>query len=169
MSTVGLACAACGWPVPPDAPRPFACAHRGRDDADHLIEHRLAPELLLDAGDDPNPFVRWRRGLWAWHAAQRRGIDDAAFVARVRHLDDRIAAVDGHGFRTTPWVDAPRLGQRLGLDLRIKDETGNVAGSHKARHLMGLLLHLDVADPDPGAPLAIASCGNAAQFGPPTM
>jgi threonine synthase len=49
----------------------------------------------------------------------------------------------------------------------VKDETGNVAGSHKARHLMGLMLHLLVVEraglaPAEGADLAIASCGNAA-------
>jgi hypothetical protein len=52
----------------------------------------------------------------------------------------------------------------------VKDETHNVAGSHKARHLMGLLLYLAVVEGGPGsaaapgaqAPLAIASCGNAA-------
>jgi threonine synthase len=50
----------------------------------------------------------------------------------------------------------------------VKDETGNVSGSHKARHLFGVLLQLEVAErtrladrwqrPD----LAVASCGNAA-------
>jgi threonine synthase len=48
----------------------------------------------------------------------------------------------------------------------VKDETGNVAGSHKARHLMGLMVHLLVAEQAGVAPegreLAIASCGNAA-------
>ena len=48
----------------------------------------------------------------------------------------------------------------------MKDETGNVAGSHKARHLVSILLHLKAAElvglggREPG--LAIASCGNAA-------
>ena len=49
----------------------------------------------------------------------------------------------------------------------MKDETGNVSGSHKARHLFGVLLYLEVAErlglADPrAAELAIASCGNAA-------
>jgi threonine synthase len=50
----------------------------------------------------------------------------------------------------------------------VKDETGNVTGSHKGRHLMGVLLHLEVAErlglADAGArpDLAIGSCGNAA-------
>ncbi len=53
----------------------------------------------------------------------------------------------------------------------MKDETGNVAGSHKARHLFTALLHLRAAELLGLAPwsgtsdrprLAIASCGNAA-------
>jgi threonine dehydratase len=53
----------------------------------------------------------------------------------------------------------------------VKDETANVAGSHKARHLFTVLLHLLVVEQVGRAPwateadrppLAIASCGNAA-------
>ena len=44
----------------------------------------------------------------------------------------------------------------------VKDETGNVSGSHKARHLMGILLYLQVVERRERPPLAIASCGNAA-------
>ena len=49
----------------------------------------------------------------------------------------------------------------------MKDETGGVAGSHKGRHLMGLLLWFEVTErvglvPRGGSRLAIASCGNAA-------
>jgi threonine dehydratase len=52
----------------------------------------------------------------------------------------------------------------------VKDETHQVAGSHKARHLFGILLHLVTAERAGLAPwrdgerppLAIASCGNAA-------
>jgi threonine dehydratase len=68
----------------------------------------------------------------------------------------------------TPFGREARLSDQLGLELWVKDETANVAGSHKARHLIGVLLHLLVAEglgiaPTPGRPrLAIASCGNAA-------
>jgi threonine synthase len=55
------------------------------------------------------------------------------------------------------------LGAALGLPaaLWVKDDTGNVGGSHKARHLFGTMLHLAVED-EAGGELAIASCGNAA-------
>ena len=66
----------------------------------------------------------------------------------------------------------PALAEALGLagDLWVKDETGAVSGSHKARHLIGVMLYLGVLE-RAGLPageglrarrLAIASCGNAA-------
>ena len=160
-----LVCAGCGWEPPEGTRYPFRCARSGTDDVDHVLEHRLARAAALDRGDDANPFVRHRECLYAWHAARARGIGDRAFVDLVRRLDDRIAAVDGHGFRATPFERSTALSQRTGLEVWVKDETGNVSGSHKARHLMGILLYLAVvegSDGKPLPPLAIASCGNAA-------
>jgi len=157
-----LVCAGCGWEPPADAAYPFRCARSGSDEGDHVLEHRLGADAVLDRGDDENPFVRHRECLYAWHAARRRGMSDAAFVDLVRRIDGAIATVDGHGFRVTPFRRQAALGQRLGLEVWVKDETGNVAGSHKARHLMGILLYLAVVDRGDAAPLAIASCGNAA-------
>ena len=83
-----------------------------------------------------------------------------------------MARVDGHGFTATPFARSRELSDELGFSARggvwVKDETGNVSGSHKARHLFGVLLWLEVAErlglADPGhrPDLAIASCGNAA-------
>jgi threonine synthase len=157
-----LVCAGCGWQPPAGTVYPFRCARSGSGDVDHVLAHRLGSDAVLDHGDDPNPFVRFREGLYAWHAAQARGLDDGAFVDRVHRLDDAIAAVDGHGFRFTPFGPQAALGERAGVGLWVKDETGNVAGSHKARHLMGILLYLDVVEQAAKPPLAIASCGNAA-------
>lgn len=169
MNRSALVCVACGWQAATDARYPFACAHRGQGDGEHLLEHRLARDAVLDRHDNANPFVRFRETLYAWHAARARGWSDADFVGLVQRLDEAIARVDGHGFTITPFGPAPALGSHLGLDLWIKDETHNVAGSHKARHLMGLLLYLAVVEGGPGGvaagelpPLAIASCGNAA-------
>ena len=80
--------------------------------------------------------------------------------------------MDGRGFRATPFFRSPGLSDALGFDgdggVWVKDETGNVSGSHKGRHLMGVLIHLAVMercgllDPRRRRDLAIASCGNAA-------
>lgn len=165
MTDSRLVCTGCGWEAPAGDAYPFRCPRSGSDDADHVLVHRLGAGAVLDRDDDPNPFVRHRECLYAWHAARARGSSDAGFVDQVRRLDDRIAALEGYGFRATPFGRAQGLGERLGLDVWVKDETGNIAGSHKGRHLMGILLYLAVAErgaTPPLAPLAIASCGNAA-------
>jgi threonine synthase len=169
LSRSVLVCVACGWRPASHARYPFACANRGQGDCEHLLEHRLAGDVVLDRNDSANPFVRWREALYAWHAARSRGWSDADFVSLVQQLDDAVARVDGHGFAITPFGIETALNQRLGLEIWVKDETHNVGGSHKARHLMGLLLYLAVVEGSPGraasgaqAPLAIASCGNAA-------
>ncbi len=62
--------------------------------------------------------------------------------------------------RSPPWTATgsapPRssaardLSDALGFDgdggVWVKDETGNVSGSHKGRHLMGVLIHLAVME-----------------------
>jgi cysteine synthase len=65
----------------------------------------------------------------------------------------------------TPMLMSPELADRSrsrSVGLHIKDDTGNVGGSHKARHLFGVMLHLAVARHDREGELAVASCGNAA-------
>ncbi|MEO8694747.1 MAG: pyridoxal-phosphate dependent enzyme [Acidimicrobiales bacterium] len=114
-----------------------------------------------------NPFVRYRTMLDSYRAARGRGWSDSDFVALVERLDDAVAGVEGHGFVVTPLTKEPALGAAIGLAsarLWVKDDTHNVAGSHKGRHLFGLMLHYALADDDGDRhrELAIASCGNAA-------
>jgi threonine synthase len=98
---------------------------------------------------------------------------DRDFVDLVERLDKEVAGVDGRGFTVTPFGRSEGLSERLGFHppggVWVKDETGGVSGSHKARHLMGLAILLDVVDrlglrdgADAAPELAIASCGNAA-------
>lgn len=119
---------------------------------------------------EANPFIRYRTFTYAYHVARKHGMADDTFVSLVRQLDAEVARIDGRGFSASPFAAWPALGQRAGLSgpLWVKDETGNVSGSHKARHLFGLLLYLEVvqqlglADTAQQPDLAIASCGNAA-------
>lgn len=131
----------------------------------------LAPVLSPGGG---NPFIVHRHRLDVYQRAQAAGLTDAAYVALVAEADDRVAAVAGTGFRTTPLVDLtggqPVPPALAGLGPVVaKVETANVSGSHKARHLFGLLLGLLIDEAATGGPtgaeqrpLAIASCGNAA-------
>jgi threonine synthase len=111
-------------------------------------------------------------GELAWAAfAAAHGMGGAARSALVRSIGDAIEEVDGRRFVETPFARADALSDVLGFrapgGVWVKDETGNVGGSHKARHLMTILLHLRAAEElglvaGPRPPLAIASCGNAA-------
>jgi threonine synthase len=169
-------CAACGAVAAADDPYPFRCPNA---DAGDGRDHQLGggapcgsafPEP--DRGAE-HPFVRWRRGLWSYSAARAGGMSDADWIACVETLDRAVAAIEGHGFRATPFAPADALAARLDRPsgtLWIKDETGNVAGSHKGRHLFGLALAIEVLERTGRARreetcrrgLAIASCGNAA-------
>jgi threonine synthase len=172
-----LRCSGCGASAPPirEQPYPFRCPRAIEDDdIDHVLCRSLDGRgLAFPSGSEPSPFVRYRALFHAYHTAIAGGMSDEAYVALVHHLDAAVAAVWGHGFRVTPLARSDALSAALGFapsgGVWVKDETGNVASSHKARHLMGILLYLEVVDrlglapPDRGAPpLSIASCGNAA-------
>jgi threonine synthase len=142
---------------------------------DHIIARRLdAVRLRFLEEGAPHPFVRYRALLHSYRTARAGGLRDADYVAIVERLDRAIADVDGRGFAVTPFERHAALSERLGFGERggvwVKDETGNVAGSHKARHLMGVGLWLEVMErlgrakrgAGGGPALAIASCGNAA-------
>ena len=173
-----LVCAGCGASPEPDDPYPFRCPGAGAgDDTDHVLRRVLdvsAVQFPTPAGEPcgANPYIRYRRLFHSHQVARAGGMQDAQYCDLVARLDEQVAKVDGHGFRPTPFGRADVLSERLGFcgdgGVWVKDETGNVSGSHKARHLFGLLVHLEVVerlgrtDPDHRPHLAIASCGNAA-------
>ncbi len=168
-----LVCAGCGAKPHPAEAYPFRCPNaRAGDGVDHVLRRKLdLSRVRAPVDESPNPFLRFRTLLHAYQVGRAGGLSDAALVELVGDLDERVAAVDGHGFRTTPFFRSDELSVELGFTapggVFVKDETGNVAGSHKARHLFGVLLWLEVAERLGLArwgrrDLAIASCGNAA-------
>jgi threonine synthase len=175
-----LVCSGCGYEVPPTEPAPYRCpGTRAHNDVDHVLRRLLDPgalEIDRDFRDiflDPqnNPFLKYRELLHSHAVGVASGLDDLGFAVLVEELDAAVARIDGAGFQRTPFLHADELAGAVGLQpghLWIKDETGNVSGSHKARHLMGLMLWMEMARrvfptaPDPARQLAIASCGNAA-------
>jgi threonine synthase len=170
----GWRCAVCGAVVDIAEPLVWRCPNATDTDRHHApqLVQAMAP---LRAADDPNPFVAFRAYL-AWDTfAATLGLTEQARTAIVRDLDGLVAAVAGTGFVQTPFARADALSDALGFHadggVWIKDETRHVAGSHKARHLFGILLHLVAVEtvgrapwsgPADRPPLAIASCGNAA-------
>ena len=169
---IGLVCAGCGQVVTVDDPAPFRCPRAG-DGGEHVLARPDPPHAwpVARSDDDPiagNPFVRYRALLYPWQVARARGLGDEAYVALVGELDRAVAAVDGHGFLVTPYRRS-EAATWLHDRLWVKDETGQVGRSHKARHLFGVALWLAVGErtglftaADRARPLAIASCGNAA-------
>ena len=176
MSPVGstITCAGCGFKADPDEPFPFRCPNAGRDDVDHVMTRVLDPGgSAFPEGEESDPFVRYRVLFHAYHLARSHGMTDDEYVEIVDSLDKAVAEIDGRGFTVTPFRRSDELSDHLGFSagggVWVKDETGNVSGSHKARHLMGLMIlvrvveRLGLGPKGRDAPrLAIASCGNAA-------
>jgi threonine synthase len=150
-------CAVCARVVDIATPLPWKCPNASAADPYHVLH-------LVDVGesaaivDDPNPIVRYARRFAWWGFARATGMSEDDCVALARRWAE--------GFRATPFARSDLLSDALDVELWVKDETGNLAGSHKSRHLVGILLHLAAAEQlgmlDRRPPLAIASCGNAA-------
>jgi threonine synthase len=166
---VGYRCAACGYLVDIATPWAWRCPNSSLSDRHHVLRlmgvHRR-PDIAT------HPLLIGGANL-AWLSfARSHSMPDSASERLVSTLDAAVRSVGGIGFQVTPYGRADRLSDALGFDavggVFVKDETGNVGGSHKARHLTSILLHLLVAEalriaPERHRPrLAIASCGNAA-------
>ena len=94
--------------------------------------------------DEPNPFVRYRRLLHAYHVGARRRHGRRRVLRarpRARRRASRPSTATASRRRRSSAATA--LSDRLGFSAHggvwVKDETGNVSGSHKARHLFGVL------------------------------
>ncbi len=175
MESIGWECAVCGARCDIAVPLPFRCPNATADDRHHVLrlrsrEHGATSGAQHRHENDATPFVRYDlRFAWAAFAAAN-GMRADARRSLVETADDAIGAVDGAGFRVTPFDRSGSLSDRLGFSTTggvwVKDETHGVAGSHKARHLMSILLHLLAAESlgmlGERPRLAIASCGNAA-------
>jgi threonine synthase len=163
-----ISCGGCGYRAAADEVAQRCPAARPGDDIDHVMRRVIDVERLsFPSGVETNPFVRYR-SLWhGYQFARAAGRTDAELTAEIERLDAAVAQVDGHGFTTTPLARADRLSALLGYHaptgILVKDETANVSGSHKARHLFGTMLELRLrGTTDRAQPLVIASCGNAA-------
>ncbi len=161
----GLRCAVCGTVLDIGTPLAWRCPNATSADPHHVLH------LLQDGGPggtdpaaggrsvpDANPFLVYGARLAWWAFATAHGMTDSQCAA----LTEEVAG----DFRFTPFGASDLLSAAVGARVWVKDETGNVGGSHKARHLVSILLHLRAAETlgllEQRPPLAIASCGNAA-------
>ena len=173
--SVGWRCAVCGAERQIAEAMPWRCPNSTPDDHRHVL--RIVSRTgarddrhSVTGGDAVSPFLSFDDELaWAAYAAAN-GLPDEARRSIVDELDRAVAEVAGVGFEPTGFGRSEALSDALGFTdvggIWVKNDTGNVAGSHKARHLFSILLHLRAAESlghlDHRAPLAIASCGNAA-------
>ena len=155
----GWRCAVCAATVDVATPYPFTCPRSSATDRLHVLHPLVAADDLSGRLDDPNPLVAYGPRMAWWGFGMAHGLTEEALVALAREVGD--------DFTVTPFAPhALDLNRGAPRTVWIKDETGNVGGSHKGRHLAGILLHLRAAEAVGVAsgrpPLAIASCGNAA-------
>lgn len=168
----GMVCAACGTEVPIGAGA-LVCPASSPGDRCHVL-HFVDSVAPFRPIDHPNPFVAYRAYLAVDAHGAAIGLDDERRLAVIEQLDAAVARVAGTGFRRTPFSREDRLSAALGFapegGIWVKDETQNVGGSHKARHLFTEMVQLLMSeaagtsrwDGGPRPRLAIASCGNAA-------
>lgn len=168
----GMVCAACDTVLPVSA-NVLVCPHATPDDRHHVL-HFVSDVAPFRPVDHDNPFVAYRRYLAVDAHGDAIGLSDDVRRGIIETLDAQVERVCGTGFRKTPLTRSTGLSDHLGFTSNggvwVKDETHNVAGSHKARHLfteMVQLLMSEAAGTSGWSPatrprLAIASCGNAA-------
>jgi len=170
---MNLECAVCGATVPITTPLSWQCPNVTSSNRQHVLHFR--GDVSLNVIDrEQNPYLAYRSLMAVDAFGAAIGLDDEARCRIIVDADAQVEKVAGTGFRVTPLERANQLSDALGFSTNggiwVKNDTGNVAGSHKARHLFGILLHLLMAEKAsvvPWArssrpPLAIASCGNAA-------
>ncbi len=169
----GFRCRVCGATTDVGTAHSWRCPRATAADRHHVFDIVTtsvpSPSEAPTVGD--NPFVVFRESLAVDAFAAAHGMTPAAREALIIETDELVAAVAGTGFRISPISRNAGLSNALGFTadggVWVKDETAQVAGSHKARHLFTILLHLRAAEllrltSGSRAPLAISSCGNAA-------
>ena len=147
----------------------FRCP-RSNEVGEHALQRVLPPGTEVSdaiqaswAGGSRKTFDLCRSTLSAYrllgHERYQRLLDG---------LSEQLLRLERRDFHVTPLTEAPELASALGRTGRlwVKDETANVTGSHKGRHLMATLLYLEALRELKGENvkrvLAIYSCGNAA-------
>lgn len=167
MSAV-VRCAGCATTVDPldvGAPPPFRCPNADRvKNVDHVLAWDPVSAGVREWPDDTsnNPFVRYRTLHHSYYVHIQSGGTDAEYLRLVERLDLALQRGGNVGFSVAPLTPIDAVEAHAGFETWIRNDSFGVGGSHKARHLMAILLHLEVRRVPLRVPLAIASCGNAA-------
>ena len=171
---VEISCAVCDATVDISTPLSWKCPNATSTDRNHVLSFHS--DTLGDVDESAtNPFLKYRSRLYVDAFGDALGINTSDRARIIADADEAIKNIDGTGFVISPFQREDALSDALGFasdgGVWVKDETHNVAGSHKARHIFTELVHLLFAEhagvtpwsnPQQRPPLAIASCGNAA-------
>ena len=147
----------------------FSCIDR-RPREEHTLRR------VLPAGPEVSDGIQtsWAAGSRQTFDVLRHSISAHRLLGYDRYhrvlerVAEQLLRMEDRDFMVTPLTEEPALASALGRTGRlwVKDETGNVTGSHKGRHLMATLLYLEALRNLKGESikkvLAIYSCGNAA-------
>jgi threonine synthase len=137
-------------------------------------EHTL--RRMLPPGSEVSDGIRsaWAAGSRRTFELLRHTLSAYRLLGEERYrgvldaVSENLLRMENRDFEVTPLTQAPHPASALGRSgaLWVKDETGNITGSHKGRHLMATLLYLEALRELKGESarkvLAIYSCGNAA-------
>ena len=145
-------CAGCDREVRADLVPPFRCPDASAgDDIDHVLTTAPvdAEHWEIDEGHE-NPFLRYRRRMLSYRISQVHGMTDETYTNLVCGIDEAVGDLEGQGFRKTPLSSVRGLVRKLGsedpIDLWVKNDSVNISGSHKARHLMGVMIYLKIME-----------------------
>lgn len=171
---VVLRCAVCDTAVDISTPLSWKCPRATETDRSHVLAFQ-DDRREVSVADSTNSFLRYQRNLYVDAFGEALGIPENERGRIIADADAAVKRIDGTGFVISPFQREDQLSEELGFSQEggvwVKDETRNVAGSHKARHIFTELIHLLFAEhagrtpwvtPELRPPLAIASCGNAA-------
>ena len=161
---VNLKCIGCNAQYKLTGTHPvYGCKNFGKDNANHILEKFLGlSDIEINDEAINNPYLKYKHFFYSYYLADHLNVD---YDQIVKDIDLGLKNIGEPGFVETP-IQIIENSKLLYGKLVVKNETINVSGSHKARHLMGNILYLEVlvrAGILKEKPkLAVYSCGNAA-------
>ena len=166
MDNVYLKCSGCGQEYKLDDKNPvYNCENLGKGTVNHILEKQLnlTVDFTFDNIKDGNPYLNFKFFYFSYYLAEYYSVNYQEIIDKI---NNNLINIGEPKFNFTELEEIKFEYNLKQINCLLKNETNNVAGSHKARHLMGNIIYLEVlrnAGLLKGKPeLAIYSCGNAA-------
>ena len=145
-----------------------SCPNMKNDNINHLLEKDISltplSKIIINAINiHDNPYRVFKEFYSVYHLANFLNIN---FNEILDSIDTALNKLREPAFKFTEFSTCSFHRNKQNIRFVYKNETNNITGSHKARHLMGNILYIEVlrkAGVIKNKPhLAIYSCGNAA-------